>query len=87
MTTRFKVPAEFVAKHPWLHPDVHPNEQEHWSGLVRDLFAAHEEEVLEAWEVSTYFRMLGEMFAAGMRSPSHVMVARFCFLHTEPGEA
>ncbi len=75
---------------PWNHEPTAQGEQEVWEELRHDLIDAWEAGAVTGVEGYWYLLLMAEMFTGGggaMRTPIHVLVARFCFLHFESGEA
>ena len=73
---------------PWNRQPTASGEQETWEDLRHDIMEAFDEEVLCRAEVRWYLSMMVEMFETpALRTPAHVMAARFCFLCADLGEA
>jgi len=73
---------------PWNLTDTLPGEKESWESLHYDVMYALDDGVLTREEARWYVGLMAEMFNGEvMRTPHHVLMARWCFLHYEPGEA
>lgn len=71
---------------PWRTMPTNPGEEACWDGVREDLDQAFENGELPPWHYVWFVGLLNEMFKEDMRSPYHVMAARFCFLCTDWGE-